>query len=75
MRRFFLGAFFGCCTLSAQAPNALVSKAKFPWTVGARQPSQNGGEDARGELQLQADAGDRELRTAREPFAGVRGAR
>jgi hypothetical protein len=33
MIRYFLVTFLGCCTLFAQAPNALVSEAKFPWTV------------------------------------------
>ena len=33
MRRFSFVAFVTCCTLAAQAPNALVSEAKFPWTV------------------------------------------
>jgi hypothetical protein len=33
MSRFFFLAFLGCCTSFAQAPNALVSEAKFPWTV------------------------------------------
>jgi hypothetical protein len=33
MNRFFLLAFLGCRALLAQSPNALVSEAKFPWTV------------------------------------------
>ncbi|MGB6944310.1 MAG: DinB family protein [Bryobacteraceae bacterium] len=33
MIRFFLLALLGCCALPAQGPNALVSEAKFPWTV------------------------------------------
>ena len=33
MYRFFFLALLGCCSLSAQGPNALVSEAKFPWTV------------------------------------------
>jgi hypothetical protein len=33
MRRFSFAALFSCCTLLAQAPNTLVSEAKFPWTV------------------------------------------
>ncbi len=33
MGRFVVLAFVGCCALSAQSPNALVSEAKFPWTV------------------------------------------
>jgi hypothetical protein len=33
MSRFFFLAFLWCCTSLAQAPNALVSEAKFPWTV------------------------------------------
>jgi len=32
MSRFFL-ALLGCCALSAQTPNELVSEAKFPWSV------------------------------------------
>src|ERR1700735_3487602 len=33
MTRSFLLAFLGCSALLAQASNALVSEAKFPWTV------------------------------------------
>jgi hypothetical protein len=33
MSRFFFLALISCCVLSAQSPNALVSEAKFPWTV------------------------------------------
>lgn len=33
MRRLWFPAFLICSTLIAQAPNALVSEAKFPWTV------------------------------------------
>src|SRR5580704_9829304 len=33
MSRFFFLALLACCTLHAQSPNALVSEAKFPWTV------------------------------------------
>ena len=33
MIRFFFLALAGCCALPAQSPNALVSEAKFPWTV------------------------------------------
>jgi hypothetical protein len=33
MTRSFLLAFLGCGALLAQASNALVSEAKFPWTV------------------------------------------
>jgi len=33
MSRFFFVAFLGCNALPAQSPNALVSEAKFPWTV------------------------------------------
>jgi hypothetical protein len=33
MIRFFFLALVGCCALPAQGPNALVSEAKFPWTV------------------------------------------
>jgi DinB superfamily len=33
MSRFFLLALVGCCALPAQGTNALVSEAKFPWTV------------------------------------------
>jgi hypothetical protein len=33
MSQFFFLALLGCGTLLAQAPNALVSEAKFPWTV------------------------------------------
>ena len=33
MSRSFFLAFLGCSVLFAQAPNALVSEAKFPWTV------------------------------------------
>ncbi len=33
MSRAFLLALLGCCVLPAQGPNALVSEAKFPWTV------------------------------------------
>jgi uncharacterized damage-inducible protein DinB len=33
MRRSCILAFLICCKLAAQAPNALVSEAKFPWTV------------------------------------------
>lgn len=33
MSRFFFLALLACCTLHAQGPNALVSEAKFPWTV------------------------------------------
>lgn len=33
MIRCFFAALAGTCALSAQAPNALVSEAKFPWTV------------------------------------------
>ena len=33
MIRFFLLALLGGCALPAQGPNALVSEAKFPWTV------------------------------------------
>jgi DinB superfamily len=33
MRRSFFLTLFGCSALVAQAPNALVLEAKFPWTV------------------------------------------
>jgi len=33
MSRFLVMALLGRCTLLAQGPNALVSEAKFPWTV------------------------------------------
>ena len=33
MSRFFSLVLFSCGALLAQAPNALVSEAKFPWTV------------------------------------------
>jgi hypothetical protein len=33
MNRFFFLAVLGCGALLAQAPNGLVSEAKFPWTV------------------------------------------
>ena len=33
MSRAFFLALLGCCALPAQGPNALVSEAKFPWTV------------------------------------------
>lgn len=33
MRRLYFLAFLSCCTLPAQAPNSLVSEAKFPWTI------------------------------------------
>lgn len=33
MSRCFFVALLGCCALLAQAPNSLVSEAKFPWTV------------------------------------------
>jgi hypothetical protein len=33
MSRLFFLALLGCSALLAQAPNALVSEAKFPWTV------------------------------------------
>jgi hypothetical protein len=33
MSRFFFLALLACYTLPAQSPNALVSEAKFPWTV------------------------------------------
>ena len=33
MRRLSFLVFFCCFTLAAQTPNALVSEAKFPWTV------------------------------------------
>ena len=33
MSRFFFLALLGCSALVAQGPNALVSEAKFPWTV------------------------------------------
>ena len=33
MSRFFFLALLGCRALLAQGPNALVSEAKFPWTV------------------------------------------
>jgi hypothetical protein len=33
MSRFFFLALPGCCALLAQGSNALVSEAKFPWTV------------------------------------------
>lgn len=33
MRRVFFVALLSCSTLPAQAPNTLVSEAKFPWTV------------------------------------------
>jgi hypothetical protein len=33
MNRFFFLALLGCGALSAQGPHALVSEAKFPWTV------------------------------------------
>jgi hypothetical protein len=33
MSQFFLLAPLGCGTLLAQGSNALVSEAKFPWTV------------------------------------------
>jgi hypothetical protein len=33
MTRAFLPAFLGCSSLLAQASSALISEAKFPWTV------------------------------------------
>jgi len=33
MRRSWVIALLTCCPISAQAPNALVAEAKFPWTV------------------------------------------
>ena len=33
MSRFFVLALVGCRALLAQSPNALVSEAKFPWTI------------------------------------------
>jgi DinB superfamily len=33
MYRSFILVFLSCCALPAQAPNQLVSEAKFPWTV------------------------------------------
>ena len=33
MSRFFILALVGCRALLAQSPNALVSEAKFPWTI------------------------------------------
>jgi hypothetical protein len=33
MSRFFFLALLGCRALLAASPNALVSEAKFPWTV------------------------------------------
>jgi hypothetical protein len=33
MMRFFFLALLSCCALRAQGPTALVSEARFPWTV------------------------------------------